>query len=186
MSIITIIALAIGLSMDAFAVSITSGLTMKVMKIRYALRIALFFGLFQTIMPILGYLAGLSIRRYIESFDHWIAFGLLSAIGIKMIYESFSLDKDEKSMNPDDLFLLLILAIATSIDALAVGLSISLLKVDIIKPAVIIGIITFAISFGGVILGRTVGHLFEKKIEILGGLILIGIGLKILLGHLLA
>ncbi len=186
MSILTIIILALGLSMDAFAVSVTSGLTMKVLKIRYALRIALFFGIFQALMPVLGYLAGLSIRKYIESFDHWIAFGLLSAIGVKMIYESFSLNKDERAMNPDDILLLLTLAIATSIDALAVGLSISLLNVDIMKPAVIIGSVTFAMSLGGVLLGKAAGHLFENKIEILGGLILIGIGVKILISHLSA
>lgn len=186
MSILTIIILALGLSMDAFAVSVTSGLTMKVMKIRYAVRIAFFFGFFQAMMPVLGYLAGLSIRGYIEKFDHWIAFGLLCAIGVKMIYESFSQDRDERAMNPDDIALLLTLAVATSIDALAVGLSISLLNVDILKPAVIIGLITFALSFIGVMLGKAAGRLFGKKIEIAGGLILIGIGLKILITHLTA
>lgn len=186
MQTLTILLIALGLSMDAFAVAITFGLTMQVLRIRYALRIALFFGAFQALMPIIGYLAGLSIRGFMSGFDHWIAFALLAFIGSKMIYESYALDEDEKSMNPQDLLLLLTLAIATSIDALAVGISLSFLKINIVQPAMIIGMVTFLLSFLGVLIGKSMGHLFEKKIEILGGLILIGIGLKILLEHLFA
>ncbi len=184
MTITTILFIALGLSMDAFAVSVTSGLAMKVLRIRYAFRIALFFGTFQALMPIIGYLAGLSIRSYLEGFDHWVAFALLAFIGSKMIYESFTLDADEKAMHPQDLVILLTLAIATSIDALAVGLSLSFLKVEIIHPALIIGCITFFLSFLGVLIGKSIGHLFERKIEVAGGLILIGIGLKILFEHI--
>jgi len=184
MPITTILLIAVGLSMDAFAVAITFGLGMRVLHFRYAFRIALFFGLFQALMPIIGYLAGLSIRGFVERFDHWIAFGLLSFIGSKMIYEAFSLE-DERPMDPQDLLLLLTLAFATSIDALAVGLSLSFLKVDIVQPAVIIGVTTLLISFAGVIIGQRMGHLFEKKIEIAGGIILIIIGIKILCEHIL-
>ena len=180
----TILLIAVGLSMDAFAVAISFGLGMRVLHLRYALRIALFFGVFQAIMPIIGYLAGLSIRGFLENFDHWIAFALLFFIGSKMIYEAFALEDDQKPMNPQDLLLLFTLAFATSIDALAVGLSLSFLKVDILQPAIIIGVTTLAISFAGVFIGQRLGHLFEKKIEIAGGLILIGIGLKILCEHL--
>lgn len=184
MDIITILLIALGLSMDAFAVAIAFGLSMQVLHIRYALRIALFFGAFQALMPIIGYLTGLSVRGFLAGFDHWIAFVLLGFIGAKMIYESFALEADEKAMNPQDLILLFTLALATSIDALAVGISLSFLKIEILYPAVIIGGITFGMSFLGVIIGKRLGHLFEKKIEILGGLILIGIGCKILFSHL--
>lgn len=172
--------------MDAFAVSITSGLTIKHLKINHALRIALFFGLFQAVMPIIGWLAGFSLRDYISNIDHWIAFGLLSMIGLKMIFESFKMSSDEKEIDPLNIYILLMLSIATSVDALAVGLSLSILRVSIVTPAIIIGIITFILSLIGVFIGDRFGHFFEKKIEILGGLILIGIGLKILIEHLLA
>ena len=185
MSLLKLVGLAIGLAMDAFAVSLTSGLTMRKLKVRYALRIALFFGVFQALMPIIGYLAGLSIRTMIESFDHWVAFGLLAFVGGKMLFEAIFMKEEDREINPDDFGLLLMLAIATSIDALAVGLSLSLLKIEILMPAVLIGVVTFALSFMGVYLGRRIGHLFEQKIEILGGLVLIGIGIKILLEHLL-
>lgn len=185
MSLLKLIGLAFGLAMDAFAVSITCGLTMRKLKIRYALRIALFFGGFQALMPIIGYLAGLSVRALIESYDHWVAFGLLAGVGGKMLFEAFSVQDDTREINPDDFGLLLILAIATSIDALAVGLSLSFLRIEILMPAVLIGVITFGLSFAGVYLGKRIGHLCEQKIEILGGLVLIGIGIKILVEHLL-
>ena len=184
MNTLTIILIAVGLAMDAFAVSITCGISMVKLRLRSALRISLAFGSFQAIMPIVGFLAGLSIRGLIQSFDHWIAFSLLAFIGCKMIYESLFMDSDEKKMDVDDLLTLLGLSIATSIDALAVGISLSLLKVDILSPAIIIGIITFLISFAGTVIGTRFGHLFEKKMEIAGGLILIGIGFKILFEHL--
>ncbi|MBI5187652.1 MAG: manganese efflux pump MntP family protein [Nitrospirae bacterium] len=186
MNTITILFIAIGLAMDAFAVSITSGLTIKHLKINHALRIAMFFGLFQAVMPVIGWLAGFSLRNYISNIDHWVAFGLLSMIGLKMIFESFKMSSDEKEIDPLNIYILLMLSIATSVDALAVGLSLSILRVSIVTPAIIIGIITFILSLIGVFIGDRFGHFFEKKIEILGGLILIGIGLKILIEHLLA
>jgi len=185
MDIITVIAIAFGLAMDAFAVSITSGITIKRLKINHALRIALFFGLFQAIMPLVGWLAGLSLRGFIAEIDHWIAFGLLSFIGCKMIYESIAVQSNEKQINPLNIYVLLMLSVATSIDALAVGVSFAFLKISIVTPVVVIGTITFILSFLGVFVGNRIGHFFENKIEIAGGLILIGIGVKILLDHLI-
>ena len=185
MDAITIIAIAFGLAMDAFAVSITSGITIKRLKINHALRIALFFGLFQAIMPLVGWLAGLSLRGFIAEIDHWIAFGLLSFIGCKMIYESIAVQSKEKQINPLNIYVLLMLSVATSIDALAVGVSFAFLKISIVTPVIVIGAITFILSFFGVFVGNRIGHFFENKIEIAGGLILIGIGIKILLEHLI-
>lgn len=181
----TVFMIAVGLAMDACAVSISYGAAMKILRVRQALRISLAFGAFQAIMPVMGYLAGLSVVRIIENVDHWIAFGLLSFIGCKMIYESFFLEEEDKTMDADNLIALLILSIATSIDALAVGFSLSLLRVDIIEPSIIIGLVTFLVCLAGTAMGAWVGHLFEKKMELAGGLILIAIGVKILLGHLI-
>jgi len=183
MDMITILLIAIGLAMDALAVSITSGLTINDLKLRNALTIALFFGAFQAFMPILGWLGGVSARAIITDIDHWVAFGLLCLIGGKMIYESTRLGSNEKEMAPLDLHVLFLLAIATSIDALAVGISFAFLKMAIIIPAIIIGVTTFSLSFLGVFVGNISGHFFESKIEIIGGLILIGIGIKILVEH---
>lgn len=184
LNLLTIVFIAVGLAMDAFAVSVASGLAVTKLRARHALKIALFFGLFQALMPVLGWVLGLGFRHHIEAFDHWLAFGLLAAIGGKMIYESFRLEAAE---NPRDLMsvrMLLVLSVATSIDALAVGLTLTFIKVPIVTPAVIIGIVTFALSYAGVFLGKKVGHFFEKKVEALGGLILIAIGIKILVEHL--
>jgi len=185
MSIVTILFIAFGLSMDAFAISITSGLIIKRLKITHALRIAFSFGLSQAIMPIIGWLAGITLKNFIAGTDHWIAFGLLSFIGCKMIYESTKMNKNEKEFDPLNIYVLLLLSIATSIDALAVGLSLSLLKIVIITPALIIGIVTFLLCLIGVYIGDKFGHFFERKIEVIGGLVLIGIGIKILIQHLL-
>ncbi|MGB7531770.1 MAG: manganese efflux pump MntP family protein [Halobacteriota archaeon] len=184
MDLITITVIAFGLAMDAFAVSITSGITIKHLRINNALRIAIFFGLFQAFMPGIGWLAGFNLRDFISGIDHWIAFGLLSMIGCKMIFESTKMGSSEKEIDPLNIYVLLILAIATSIDAFAVGLSLSFLKISIVTPAIIIGIITFLLSFIGVFVGNRLGHFFENKIEVIGGLILIGIGIKILIEHL--
>lgn len=184
MDIITILFIAFGLSMDAFAVSVTSGITTKNLKLSNILRIALFFGSFQAIMPLLGWLAGLSLRSFICGVDHWIAFGLLTFVGCKMIYESAKIKMIGKGNNPLDIYVLLILSVATSIDALAVGLSLSFLNIAILTPIIIIGIVTFVLSFIGTFIGKRLGSFFEHKIEIAGGVILIGIGLKILIEHL--
>ncbi len=182
---LTVCGIAVGLAMDAFAVSVVSGSVFKNLHIKHALRMALFFGAFQAIMPLLGYAAGNLFAGYITAWDHWIAFGLLAAVGGKMIYESFKFSTvEEKSKDPSSLGVLLTLSIATSIDALAVGVTLSLMTASIMAAVTVIGIITFALSYGGFEIGKRVGHFFENKIEIIGGLILIGIGVKILISHL--
>ncbi len=170
--------------MDAFAVSIASGFTNRPLKIPFVLKMAAFFGLFQSGMPAMGWLVGMGLRGLISSFDHWIAFGLLAFIGAKMIYEALWKDSEEKGQRVMSNYTLFILAVATSIDALAVGLSLSVLKVSIFAPIIIIGLVTFVLSILGAVIGGRVGPLLGKKVEILGGLILIGIGVKILMGHL--
>ena len=152
--------------------------------IRHALRIALFFGGFQAFMPIIGWAIGKYFSQYITSYDHWIAFGLLSFIGGKMIYEAHFLDETGKKCDYANNYVITGLAIATSIDALAVGLSFSFLNIQIVNPVIIIGSITFVISLAGVQLGSRFGGKFGNKMEIIGGIILIAIGLKILLQHL--
>jgi len=176
MDLITITFIAFGLAMDAFAVSITSGITIKQLRIHNALKVAVFFGSFQAIMPIVGWLAGLSLRDFISGVDHWIAFGLLSLIGCKMIYESMKMESGDKAINPLNVYVLLMLSVATS--------SFAFLKVSIVTPIIVIGIVTFGLSLLGVFVGDRFGRFFEKKIEIVGGLILIGIGIKIVVEHL--
>ena len=183
MELLTIVIIAIGLAMDAFAVSIVSGSTCRQLKIKRALRIALFFGGFQAFMPLIGALAGLSLKEYTASYGHWMAFGLLSAVGGKMVYESFKIKPAEEIFNPSDIFILLILSVATSIDALVVGITLPLLRVSIALAVVIIGLVTFVLSYLGVFIGKKFGHFFESKIEALGGLILVALGLKILIEH---
>lgn len=185
MNLITIIVIAVGLAMDAFAISIVSGSASKQVKVKYALRVAIFFGGFQLFMPLIGSLAGLTFKKYIAGYDHWVAFGLLASVGGKMIYESFKIKSAGQNVNLSNIFVLLVLSIATSIDALAVGITLSLITSYIVTAAIIIGLITFAISYFGVFIGQKAGHFFENKVEAVGGLVLIGIGLKILLGHLL-
>jgi len=184
MDTFTTLFIACGLAMDAFAVSVTSGLTIRTCRMHHAIRIALFFGVFQAVMPVLGWIAARQFSHAIEAVDHWLAFCLLSFIGVKMIVESFRLKPPDRCINPLKLSVLLVLAVATSIDALAVGLSLAFLNVDIVTPVVVIGLVTFGFSLAGVWIGKTFGHLFEQKVEIIGGLILIAIGLKILVEHL--
>lgn len=187
----TLLFIAVGLAMDAFAVSVASGFAWGRPRIGRALRMAFFFGAFQALMPLLGWFAGYSLRAYIEAVDHWIAFGLLTLIGGKMIYESRKIEEVEEEIQSasreedgEGITSLLVLAVATSIDALAVGFSFSALRIAIIHPAVVIGIVTFLLSIAGAYLGSRFGHLFEKHLEALGGLILIGIGVKILVEHI--
>jgi putative Mn2+ efflux pump MntP len=185
MGLIAIIIMAVGLAMDAFAVSIISGSAYKQLKVKHALRMAVFFGGFQAFMPLIGSLAGLSVKEYIANYDHWAAFGLLSAVGGKMIYESFKIKSAEEKFNPSNIFVLLVLSVATSIDALAIGITISLLRVSIVMAVVIIGMVTFVLSYVGVFVGKKFGHFFENKIKAAGGLVLIALGAKILVEHLL-
>lgn len=170
--------------MDAFVVSIVSGSAFKQLHVRHVLRMALFFGAFQAIMPLIGSHTGLSLRDYILGWDHWIAFGLLAAVGIKMIYEASKIKSVGKNMNPSNIVVLLVLSVATSIDALAVGISLSLIVGSIIFSVGIIGLVTFFLSYLGVQIGKRFGHFFECRIKALGGLILISIGTKILFEHL--
>lgn len=185
MSLVTICLIALSLAMDSFAVSMTSGLALRQVKVRNAFIIALFFGSFQAFMPIIGWYIGVYVEHYISAIDHWVAFGLLCIIGVKMIYEASRKSTSGKNIDPEKFAVLLGLAIATSTDAFAVGLGFALLQVSITMPAIIIGTITFVVSFGGVYLGAVVGQFLGRKIEVLGGLILIGIGVKILIEHLL-
>lgn len=185
MNWLNIIMISIGLAMDAFAVSISSGVAIKCFRIGHALKVALFFGGFQAVMPLIGWSAGLSFREYISAFDHWIAFGLLLFIGLKMIFEAFTITDPAKKCNTGNLMNLLLLSLATSIDALAVGISFSILQITILQPIIVIGLITFIFSLTGFILGDRIGNRLGKNVDILGGLILIGIGVKILLEHLL-
>jgi putative Mn2+ efflux pump MntP len=136
-------------------------------------------------MPVLGWLAGRGLQDVISGIDHWVAFGLLCGIGCRMIYEAVKLEPAERKLNILAIRSLLVLSVATSIDALAVGVTFSLLEVSIIAPVVVIGSVTFALSLLGVLIGDRFGHLFESRIEVLGGVILIGIGLKVLAEHLL-
>jgi len=185
MGLITITIIAVGLAMDAFAVSIVSGSVYKQLKIKHAFRMAVFFGGFQAIMPLIGSLAGISVKEYVTNYDHWMAFALLSAVGAKMIYESFKIAPAEENFNPENILVLLVLSVATSIDALAVGITLSFLQVSIAIAVVIIGLVTFILSYLGVLIGRKFGHFSENKIEALGGLVLIGLGAKILFEHLI-
>jgi len=186
MGLITITIIALALAMDAFAVSIVSGTVYKQLKVKHALRMALSFGAFQAFMPLIGSLAGLTIRDHIAEYDHWVAFGLLAAVGGKMIYESFKIAPADKNSNPANVMVLLFLSIATSIDALAVGITLSILKDSIVLAVTIIGLVTFVLSYIGVYIGKKVGHFFEGQIEAIGGFVLIALGLKILIEHLAA
>jgi len=183
--LIKIIIIAVGLAMDTFAVSIVSGSTYKQLNIKHAFRMALFFGGFQAFMPLVGSLAGFTVKSYITGYDHWVAFGILAAVGGKMIYESFKIKAAQENLDPSNILILLVLAVATSIDALAVGVTLSFFGVPIGTAVTIIGLITFVLSWLGVFIGKRFGHFFENKIEALGGLILIGLGVKILFEHLL-
>ncbi|MHC4885468.1 MAG: manganese efflux pump MntP [Planctomycetota bacterium] len=182
--ILSTILIALGLAMDAFAVSVASGVSIHRMQIRHAMLIAGFFGFFQALMPSLGWLLGRFGADSVEAFDHWIAFALLTGIGGKMIYEAtFQLDEAEEERNPLNLYVLFALAIATSIDAFAVGITISFLHHPIVTPVIVIGLITFVTSLAGVYIGDHFGHFCEKKLEVAGGIILILIGTKILVEH---
>ncbi|MGA2172800.1 MAG: manganese efflux pump MntP family protein [Sedimentisphaerales bacterium] len=186
MELLAIIAIAVGLSMDAFAVSVVTGAAYRELRIRHTLRMAGFFGGFQAFMPAVGYLAGMTVRQSILNYDHWVAFGILAAVGAKMIYESLKIKEERKTMHPANLPLLLALAVATSIDALAVGITLSLITSRIAAAVIIIGVVTFGLSCAGVHIGKKFGHFFESGIEAIGGLVLIGLGAKILLQHILA
>ncbi len=183
MDLLTLSGIAFGLSMDAFSVSIATGCVTKKNFNFQAFRMALWFGTFQAIMPILGWFLGVNFKSLLENFDHWVAFLLLAYVGGKMIYESFS--KEERKECEHSSGKMLMLAIATSIDAFAVGFSISLLGIKIFFPAFFIGATTFLFSLIGFYAGKKIGEFLTKKSEFIGGLTLIFIGTKILIEHMI-
>ena len=184
MSILEVLLLSVGLAMDAFSVSICKGLNMKKINFLWAVVIALFFGFFQFLMPVIGFYLGSQFEKYIINIDHWIIFVMLTFIGIKMILESIKQDDNIRDNNKNKWLELFILSIATSLDALAVGITFAFLQVNVFLSSSIIGVITFILSSLGVIIGNYFGQKFKKPAEITGGVILILIGLKILLEHL--
>lgn len=183
MNLLSLFTIAIGLSMDAFAVSICKGLAMKKITVRKAMTVGLWFGGFQALMPLIGYLLGIRFQSHITAIDHWIAFFLLGIIGFNMIREACSKEeeKTDDSLHAKDM---LLLAIATSIDALAVGVTFAFLQVSIIPAVTLIGITTFVCSMLGVKIGNVFGTRYKSRAELAGGVILILMGLKILLEHL--
>ena len=183
MTLFSLILLAIGLCMDSFAVSLSSGVMMKPFTAGRAIKFAFIMALFQGLMPVIGWLLGVGFREYIGAYDHWIALGLLLYLGVRMIYESQQ-EEEEKFFDPTTLRTAITLGIATSIDALAVGISLSFLHASIILSAIVIGIATFIFSIGGVYIGKKIGCYLKKGAEILGGVILIFIGIKICVEHL--
>ncbi|MBN2420400.1 MAG: manganese efflux pump MntP family protein [Deltaproteobacteria bacterium] len=186
MSLVTIVLLAFALAMDSFAVSIASGIAIKDLRIKHSFIIASWFGFFQAAMPLLGWLSGVKLQRFISEIDHWVVFGLLLFIGCKMIYEAFRIESVENRSDPMDIAILFSLSVATSIDAFAAGVSFALLNIGVVAPIIIIGMITFIMSFIGVWIGDRGTHFFEKKMEVAAGVVLIAIGVKVLFSHLIS
>jgi manganese efflux pump family protein len=186
MSFIFILGIAVALAMDCFAITLGMACGSRGLTLKQAVRMAAYFGGFQFVMPVIGWFAGDRLLGLIARFDHWVAFGLLVLIGGRMIHESIEMSEEEKSCRPDQTQgrRLLVLALATSIDALAVGLSLGVVRTGILYPAIIIGITSFVLTVAGAKLGPVVGRLVGKRAELVGGLVLIGIGTKILIEHL--
>lgn len=183
MSMVELFIIAVGLSMDAFAVAICKGLSVKQVKVKHALIVGVYFGGFQAMMPLLGYLLGVRFQEAITSIDHWIAFVLLGLIGFNMIREAMSKEEEEVSA-AFDVKTMIPLAVATSIDALAVGVTFAFLQVQIVPAVSFIGVITFVLSMIGVKIGNVFGMKYKSKAELAGGITLILMGVKILLEHL--
>ena len=183
MSLSSIFLIALSMAMDAFAVSLGSGVKIGPGP-RPIFRIAFHFGLFQALMPVLGWLSGNTIEPLVKGFDHWVAFGLLAFVGIRMVRSGLSKDGDEIQKDPSRGLTMVMLSIAVSIDALAVGLSLGVLGITIWTPALVIGLVTGALSLIGLRMGNRVGKRFGKPVEVLGGLVLIGIGVRIVMSHL--
>jgi len=187
MDILTLFGIALALAMDAFAVALGTGMNLATLTGRHLFRLGFHFGLFQALMPVVGWLAGLTIQKQVAAWDHWIAFALLAFVGGKMLKEAFA-DHDEKRADSDPTrgLSLVLLSVATSIDALAVGFSLSMLGVSIWTPALVIGLVAGVLTVVGMLLGRKAGDQWGPRVEIVGGLVLIGIGVKILAEHLMA
>jgi putative Mn2+ efflux pump MntP len=184
MSLASIFFIALSMAMDAFAVSLGSGVKIGPGP-RPVFRIAFHFGLFQALLPIVGWLFGNTIEPYVRGFDHWVAFGLLAFVGLRMIRSGLSEGEEENPKDPSRGWTMVMLSVAVSIDALAVGLSLGVLGVNIWTPALIIGLVTGALSLLGLRVGNEVGKRYGKPVEVLGGLVLIGIGVRIVISHLL-
>ncbi len=189
MSFFTLLLLAIGLAMDAMAVAGTRGLAARTVRPRDALRVGIFFGVAQAIMPAIGWFAGAHFASKIAAWDHWIIFGVLGALGAKMIYESLEAPAAEASAdasgaNAFGLRILALLALATSIDALAAGVTLAMVDVNVVWACSLIGVVTGVLSFAGVYVGRRFGARLGKRLDAVGGLVLIGIGIKTLIEHL--
>ena len=184
MDAITLTGLALALAMDAFAVALGTGAVLSRLTGRHLFRLGFHFGLFQALMPVIGWLAGLTIIQWVEAWDHWIAFSLLAIIGGRMVYEAFSDEEKANDRDPTKGLSLVLLSIATSIDALAVGFSLSVIGVSIWMPALVIGLVAGVLTIVGMLLGGRIGDRWGSRVEIFGGLVLIAIGIKILIEHL--
>jgi putative Mn2+ efflux pump MntP len=183
---LTLLGISVGLAMDAFAVAIATGIVLGKVSGRQTFRLAFHFGLFQFLMPVIGYLAGMTVERWIKSYDHWLAFALLGIIGGKMVYEGMWGGEEEGNGGKDPTrgMSLVMLSVATSIDALAVGVSLGVLHSEaIVYPGIVIGIVACTFTAAGLHLGKRLGTVFGKRMEVAGGLVLIGIGVKILFDH---
>ncbi len=183
--LIEIFLIAVSLALDAFAVSVSSGISIPGFGGRQAVKMGVWFGGFQFAMPLIGWFLGSSVSQYIEAVDHWVAFGLLALIGGRMVWGALKAGAGEEEEAPPDLSArrLCLLAIATSIDALAVGVSMAFMKVDILVSALVIGVVAFGLSVVGGLVGKRLGALFQRRAELVGGLVLVGIGIKILAEH---
>jgi len=186
MNIVEIIIIAFGLAMDASAVSMVAAASGYANDSRASFRLYFHFGLFQFFMPVVGWFSGIRFVSYFAAFDHWIAFGLLSLVGGRMILSGLNPSVESYARDPSRGFPLILLSVATSIDALAIGLSLAMLNVNIWYPSVIIGVITSCLSFLAIRIGKRLGVMFGKRMEVLGGVVLIAIGLRILVSHLLS
>ncbi|MDO3376969.1 manganese efflux pump MntP [Geoalkalibacter halelectricus] len=186
MGFLTLIGLSVALAMDAFAVALGVGVVLPRMTVRQVLRLSFHFGLFQALMPVIGWFAGLTVQKWISAYAPWVAFGLLALIGGKMIWEAFQEEKAlREHRDPTRGLSLFLLSVATSIDALAVGLSLAMLEISVWFPALIIGLVAAAFTTAGMLLGKRIGSAWGPKVEVCGGLVLLAIGLKILLEEIL-
>jgi putative Mn2+ efflux pump MntP len=185
MSLIETLLMAVGLAIDAFAVSLGISAAGQANSLRARFRLAFHFGLFQFLMPIIGWLGGTQVARLISRFDHWVAFGLLLFVGGRMVRSGLGADEEPEQSDPSRGHTLVMLSIATSIDALAIGLSLATLRINVLQPSAIIGAITASLSVAGLLLGHRLGASFGKRAQVLGGLVLNGIGLRVLITHLM-
>ena len=185
MSFLSILLIALSMAMDAFAVSLGAGVKIGPGP-RPVFRIAFHFGLFQALMPVIGWLFGNTIEPYLKHYDHWVAFGLLVFVGIRMIRSGLGHESEDTQKDPSRGWTMVLLSIAVSIDALAIGLSLGLLGITIWTPALVIGLVTGGLSLVGLRVGNGFGQKYGKPVEVLGGLVLLGIGLRIVLSHMVA